>query len=132
MTAGSTPASSAPATPNLPGSSRAIALSEALARLAKGLRLKDGMTRPCGSGFWTGTFPAPRIPPIRHRLIVPTAWLELVLTEGKNRQIRRMTAAIGHPTLRLLRIRSGSVELGEEPGRWRWENEKSVNKAKRH
>ncbi len=107
---------------------------EALARLAKGLRLKDGMTRPCGVRLLDRepSLP-PRIPPIRHRLIVPTAWLELVLTEGKNRQIRRMTAAIGHPTLRLLRIRSGSVELGDlEPGRWRWENEKSVNKAKRH
>lgn len=97
--------------------------AEALARLAKGLKLKDGMTRPCRvRRLEPEPSLPPRNPPIRKRLSVPTAWLELVLTEGKNRQIRRMTAAIGHPTLRLLRIASGSLELGDlEPGRWRWE-----------
>lgn len=68
--------------------------------------------------------PAPevheRIPPIRFRKNVPTAWLELTLTEGRNRQVRRMTAAAGHPTLRLLRVRVGDWSLdGLEPGKWR-------------
>lgn len=108
--------------------------AESLARLAQGLKLKDGMTRPCRVRLLESepSLP-PRNPPIRRRLSVPTAWLELVLTEGKNRQIRRMTAAIGHPTLRLLRIRSGNLELGDlEPGRWRWEEEKTANKTKRY
>ena len=63
---------------------------------------------------------APRTPPIRVRKTVPDSWLSLELTEGKNRQVRRMTAAVGHPTLRLLRVRIGRFELGElAPGRWR-------------
>ena len=62
----------------------------------------------------------PRDPPIRFRLQVPTAWLSLQLTEGKNRQVRRMTAAVGHPTLRLVRVRIGQLALGEMiPGTWR-------------
>jgi 23S rRNA pseudouridine2457 synthase len=62
----------------------------------------------------------PRSPPIRFRKSVPTCWLELRLSEGKNRQVRRMTAAVGHPTLRLLRVQIGSFELqGLLPGEWR-------------
>ena len=62
----------------------------------------------------------PRIPPIRFRKNVPDVWLELRLTEGKNRQVRRMTAAIGHPTLRLIRVAIGEFSLGgTEPGTWR-------------
>jgi 23S rRNA pseudouridine2457 synthase len=58
--------------------------------------------------------------PIRFRKNIPTAWLELTLTEGMNRQVRRMTAAVGHPTLRLVRIAIGSVKLGVlAPGEWR-------------
>src|SRR3954453_9816410 len=70
---------------------------------------------------------APRNPPIRFRKNVPDVWLELVLTEGKNRQVRRMTAAVGHPTLRLLRVAIGAFQLGDLPaGKWR-----KVNVAER-
>jgi 23S rRNA pseudouridine2457 synthase len=62
----------------------------------------------------------PRDPPIRFRKSVPTAWLEITLTEGKNRQVRRTTAAVGHPTLRLVRVGVAGVELGQlMPGEWR-------------
>ena len=62
----------------------------------------------------------PRTPPIRYRAAIPTAWLELTLTEGKNRQVRRMTAAVGLPTLRLVRAAIGAFSLGElAPGQWR-------------
>src|SRR4029077_16494552 len=63
----------------------------------------------------------PREPPIRHRLNVPTFWLVLELTEGRNRQVRRMTAAVGHPTLRLFRARMGDFDLPGDlaPGKWR-------------
>jgi 23S rRNA pseudouridine2457 synthase len=94
----------------------------ALERLAGGLILKDGPTRPCRARL-LGSEPelAPRAPPIRFRKNVPTAWLELTLTEGRNRQVRRMTAAVGHPTLRLVRARVGEVSLeGLKPGQWRY------------
>jgi 23S rRNA pseudouridine2457 synthase len=62
----------------------------------------------------------PRDPPVRYRKTVPTAWLELTLSEGRNRQVRRMTAAVGHPTLRLLRVSIGPWGLdGLAPGAWR-------------
>ena len=62
----------------------------------------------------------PRVPPIRFRKSVPDCWIGLELIEGKNRQVRRMTAAIGHPTLRLLRVRIGNFWLGDLPaGQWR-------------
>jgi 23S rRNA pseudouridine2457 synthase len=62
----------------------------------------------------------PREPPIRHRLSVPTSWIEITLTEGRNRQVRHMTAATGHPTLRLIRISHGTISLdGLSPGSWR-------------
>lgn len=92
----------------------------ALDRLRRGVRLQDGMTLPAEArlieppGIW------PRTPPIRYRKTIPTAWLALTIAEGKNRQIRRMTAAVGHPTLRLIRIRVGPWELGALlPGEWR-------------
>ncbi len=63
---------------------------------------------------------SPRVPPIRFRKSVPDCWIGLELIEGKNRQVRRMTAAIGHPTLRLLRVRIGGLKLGElAPGKWK-------------
>jgi len=93
----------------------------ALARLAAGLDLGDFHTRSCGvRRLGPAPLLPPRQPPIRFRKNVPDCWLALELTEGKNRQVRRMTAAIGHPTLRLVRARIGRFTLGElAPGRWR-------------
>jgi len=92
---------------------------EALEHLAAGVELKDGKTRPARArklpdpGVW------PRVPPVRHREKVPTSWLELTITEGKNRQVRRMTAAVGFPTLRLIRYRIGDWTLeGLAPGEY--------------
>ena len=96
--------------------------AEALRRLERGgLDLGDFRPQPCRARLLAAPPPlAPRDPPIRHRKSVPDAWLALELTEGKNRQVRRMTAAIGHPTLRLVRARIGAFALGDLPaGRWR-------------
>ncbi|MCO5172110.1 MAG: pseudouridine synthase [Planctomycetes bacterium] len=93
---------------------------EALRRLARGVALGDGTTRPAAARLLDGEPPLPpRDPPIRARKTVPTAWLELTLTEGRNRQVRRMTAAVGHPTLRLVRVAVGRLrllDLGLAPG----------------
>lgn len=95
---------------------------EILARLAAGGIPLDGQpTRPCRARVLdpAPTVP-PRVPPIRVRQTVPDTWITLELTEGKNRQVRRMTAAVGHPTLRLIRVRTGDFKLGElAPGKWR-------------
>ena len=98
--------------------------------LRRGLQLKDGPSRPARAqllGPAIATAIAARNPPIRHRLSVPTTWLQLELSEGRNRQVRRMTAAIGFPTLRLIRwsldLMDGQPPLsleGLEPGQWRW------------
>jgi len=98
-----------------------VPTAEAVARLAAGPRLADGPTRPCRTRLLDGEPTlSPRDPPIRHRKNVPTAWLELILTEGRNRQVRRMTAAIGHPTLRLVRVAIGEIKLDLlKPGEWR-------------
>ena len=95
--------------------------AESLRRLAKGLLLKDGPTKPCRVRLLEKDPALPeRVPPIRFRKNVPTAWLEITLTEGRNRQVRRMTAAIGHPTLRLVRVSHGAFRLGDlGPGEWR-------------
>lgn len=93
---------------------------KALARLRRGVKLRDGMTAPAGARLveepeWLW----PREPAIRYRRNIPTAWLEIVLTEGRNRQVRRMTAAVGHPTLRLVRFGIGEWSLGGlQPGEW--------------
>jgi 23S rRNA pseudouridine2457 synthase len=96
--------------------------AEALRRLAAGgLDLKGHRTLPCRARRLDPApeFP-PRDPPVRFRKSVPDCWLEMTLTEGKNRQVRRMTAAVGHPTLRLVRVRIGGLGLeGLEPGTWR-------------
>lgn len=96
--------------------------AETVARLAKGgLRLGDHATLPCRA-WQLEPQPevAPRQPPVRNRKNVPDCWIALELTEGKNRQVRRMTAAVGHPTLRLLRVRVGRWELGAlAPGEWK-------------
>ena len=93
---------------------------DALAMLREGVRLKDGLTRPAEAetiadpGLW------PRDPPIRVRKSIPDGWIKLTISEGRNRQVRRMTAAVGHPTLRLIRWGIGEWTLGDlEPGEWR-------------
>ncbi|MEY2878362.1 MAG: Ribosomal large subunit pseudouridine synthase [Verrucomicrobiota bacterium] len=94
----------------------------ALARLAAGgLALDAHRTRPCRTRLLEpAPALAPRVPPIRVRKNIPDAWLTLELTEGKNRQVRRMTAAVGHPTLRLIRVCIGKFSLGDlAPGAWR-------------
>lgn len=93
---------------------------DALARLREGVDIKGGRTRP--ARVWRMDEPdlPPRDPPVRFRKSVPTAWLALELVEGKNRQVRRMTAAVGFPTLRLVRARIGEVVLADLPrGEWR-------------
>jgi 23S rRNA pseudouridine2457 synthase len=92
-----------------------------LARLRRGVDLGDCITRPARArlidepaGLW------PRNPPIRFRQAIPTRWIEVVITEGKNRQVRRMTAKIGYPTLRLIRAAVGEWTLNAlQPGEWK-------------
>ncbi len=94
---------------------------EAITQLRAGVDLGDFRTQPAGArridepaGLW------PRVPPIRYRAKIPTSWVELTLREGKNRQVRRMTAKVGFPTLRLIRAAIGGVTLeGLAPGQWR-------------
>jgi 23S rRNA pseudouridine2457 synthase len=97
----------------------------ALARLRAGVLLNDGMTRPAQVELLPVPPDLPERPvPIRVRKNVPDCWLRLTLTEGRNRQVRRMTAAVGHPTLRLVRWAVGSITLeGLQPGEWARLNE---------
>jgi 23S rRNA pseudouridine2457 synthase len=94
---------------------------EALLKLSAGLALQERQTLPCRAWILDPQPEmAPRDPPIRFRKTVPTCWIGLELIEGKNRQVRRMTAAIGHATLRLIRVGIGRFELrGLTPGTWR-------------
>jgi 23S rRNA pseudouridine2457 synthase len=92
----------------------------ALAPLRAGLTLKDGPTRPAGARRIDPPDLWPRDPPVRFRKSVPDCWLEITLTEGRNRQVRRMCAAIGFPTLRLVRVKIGPYALDDiAPGTWR-------------
>ncbi len=91
-----------------------------LLRMEKGILLKDGLTGPAQVRPIHEPVLWPRDPPVRFRKNIPTAWLEIRLTEGRKRQVRRMTAAIGHPTLRLVRIAVGLWQLGDlRPGEWK-------------
>lgn len=93
---------------------------ETLLHWESGVGLGDFTTAPARARLLPEPGLPERQPPIRHRLRVPTCWLELVLKEGKNRQVRRMTAALGHPTLRLLRVGIGELSLGSlKPGKSR-------------
>ncbi|MBA3053833.1 MAG: pseudouridine synthase [Sphingomonadales bacterium] len=88
--------------------------------LRRGVRLKDGLTRPAEAERIADPALWPRDPPVRFRKSVPDCWLKLTLREGRNRQVRRMTAAIGHPTLRLVRRSIGEWTIeGLQPGEWR-------------
>lgn len=90
---------------------------QALAQLARGVDLKDGRTRPAKARAMAAPAVWPRTPPVRYRESVPDSWIELTITEGRNRQVRRMTAAVGFPTLRLIRYRIGEWSLdGLAPG----------------
>ena len=94
--------------------------AEAIARLSDGVALSEGMTRPARARVMTEPRLWPREPPIRSRKAIPTGWIELALQEGRNRQVRRMTAAVGLPTLRLVRVRVGPWSVqGLDPGQWR-------------
>ncbi len=93
---------------------------EAIVALRKGVQLKDGMTKAAqvkqiDAPEWLW----PRDPPVRFRKSVPDCWLEIKISEGRNRQVRRMTASVGNPTLRLIRVRIGDWDLkGVPPGQW--------------
>lgn len=95
--------------------------SEAVAALRRGVTLNDGPTKPAEARLLDGEPDLPDRPvPIRFRKNVPTCWIELILKEGRNRQVRRMTAAVGHPTLRLVRVAIGAIGLDDlKPGEWR-------------
>lgn len=93
----------------------------ALQRLSRGVKIGDYSTLPAlARRLDSPPSLPPRDPPIRIRKTVPDSWISIELTEGKNRQVRRMTAAVGHPTLRLVRARVGQFPLGDlRPGQWR-------------
>lgn len=105
-----------------------IPSDEALEQLRKGVVLKDGKTLPAKvkridepENLW------PRDPPVRFRKHIPTSWIQLSIREGKNRQVRRMTAAVGFPTLRLVRYSIGKLNIDSlETGKWKFADEKKL------
>ncbi len=112
-----------------------FATDDVLEKLRCGVKLPDFTTLPCKARLLV---PAPdhppRVPPIRVRKTVPDCWIELTLVEGKNRQVRRMTAAVGFPTLRLIRVAIGDLtlhDLGLKAGEWRVLNEEETKRVLR-
>jgi 23S rRNA pseudouridine2457 synthase len=109
---------------------------QALNQLRRGVELKDGITAPATAELITEPNIWPRHPPVRFRAQIPTRWLSLTITEGRNRQVRRMTAAVGFPTLRLIRYRIGQWTLQDlAPGAYRTledsPQQPSVNQSRR-
>lgn len=97
-----------------------VPTQNAIHQLSQGVMLKDGLTAPAEARIMAEPAIWPRDPPIRYRAAIPTGWLELQISEGRNRQVRRMTAAVGFPTLRLIRYAVGNWTLeGLAPGQWR-------------
>lgn len=103
---------------------------EAIRRLERGITLRDGPTLPARAGVMPEPALWPRDPPIRYRAAIPTAWMALTIREGRNRQVRRMVAAVGFPCLRLVRWRVGPWSVqGLAPGEWREIDRESVARA---
>ncbi len=98
-----------------------LPLANELEQMKKGLKIEDYQTRPCEAKLLDPQPEVPaRTPPVRFRKTVQDYWIEITIVEGKNRQIRKMTASIGHPTLRLIRKKIGHLELGNlAPGEWK-------------
>jgi len=98
-----------------------VPTSASFEKLSRGVPIGDHQTLPCRAWLLEPQPQLPpRDPPIRVRKTIPDSWIALELTEGKNRQVRKMTAAIGHPTLRLIRVRIGDFALEDlKPGKWR-------------
>lgn len=105
-----------------------IPTPESLRKLESGVEIKGYLTKPAKVKIIDlDAIIGPRNPPIRERKNIPTCWLEIQICEGKNRQVRRMTASIGHPTLRLIRSKMANLELGElVPGQWREVNKEDI------
>lgn len=106
-----------------------VPIPSSLQKLSQGVSIGDHQTLPCRAWLLDPQPQLPpRDPPIRVRKTVPDSWIAIELTEGKNRQVRKMTAAIGHPTLRLIRVRIGRLELGQLAlGKWRKVDEQEKN-----
>lgn len=106
-----------------------VPTEEELAQMRKGLKIEDYLTKPCSVEILDPQPDvAPRDPPVRLRKTVRDVWLEITIIEGKNRQVRKMTAAIGHPTLRLIRKKIGALELDDlPPGEWKEITKEKIN-----
>lgn len=104
----------------------------AIARLRKGIVIQGYQTKPCMVRLLHDLGYSARVVPIRVRLKIPTSWIELKMTEGKNRQVRRMTAAVGFPTLRLIRVALGKLGLGDlAAGAWRELNSTEIENVQK-